>query len=1001
MKKKALPSINWNPASDGKLAGLQRWLLEWKLGEETASEIPDATVEPAPQLRVAGSKDSLVAPFDKTEPVRGEVRLLSSRLLPGAKRPVYVLVLEDWEDGMKLVAPFGPLLEPATRSELKTGRSEFCLSVLCLWNVHSVPVSRLQWGWVVDQFSESELEEAWSVFRHAATGSPLNPELEERVGLPILDPEDPRTIYQNREFDLLSPLSAGILLGADRQRILHFPAFPLAMENEKRALAAGSDSSRFLVEHLRCTVPSSVVSIVFRPDTCQVILLVHGEDGALSDRLSGAEVVDGSGLPLAKVHGAFAGFSLEDGFSGIGLRGITGELLELSPAETFKIPNHSAASLLVRACNPEAPALVSDSQLALLFSCENLPMEIEAALSGEILFRLWLYRGEGSPSLNADVQARINPALREAFGQRKDADGLREIEQNPFPEHSSSRTAWAVYSRRVASFLRADGLIPVLVGATGDEAVPIPFLFRPGLPAEIKVMDAGGCILENWSRSVCRLEAECVSGLGFVIDTHVGTEAEHFGGGSFALPVLIAKLRAEGDLPDFYPLRLLASGVVRTGALEPARGLEAKAALARRIGAQFLSVGDAQDEIPVGTQMQRLREAVFSRLQIVALQKLTPRQLRDAIRLLGEEVRNGQITLTTAERRLSWHREALKSIGAGGLGSEARLLALSLQGAICNHKGDADLAARLNAEAREEALRMKNPRAYVEASANQVVSFTDLRLLSQAEDLGRRLLSWVRTEMQGSEEDRKRAEITAAGALGGQPLLHAALAGGSGGQESLELLEHALQLALEIEDGREVCFDAVQVAGWHALLKPATADQAFHEAHKRLSRFPKASHEVSMAYLLRVRFLGAYRHWLATDQVAPGFETWDLPPRKVSHLSWVLATALKYRATLFAANGQFNNAASDFKDAASLLERQAPPVLRFISATASLRAFLSLRQGDPQLAEMFLKGAENVFTAFERSSPGFGAQGWLNVCAERDPESQEAGFRREQRAFPY
>ena len=558
-----------------------------------------------------------------------------------------------------------------------------------------------------------------------------------------------------------------------------------------------------------------------------------------------------------------------------------------------------------------------------------------------------------------------------------------------------------MYSRRAAAFLRADGLTPVLVGGGSDEAVPIPFLFRPGLPAEIKVMDAGGYVLENWSRSVCRLEAECVSGLGFVIETHVGTETENFEGESFALPVLIAKLRVEGALPEFHPLRLLASGVGRSGLLESAGGREAKAALARRMGAQFLSVGGAEEEIPGGTQIQRLREAVFPRLQNVALQKLTPRQLRDAIRLIGEEMKNGQITLETAELRLNWHREALELIGAEGLGSEARLLALSLQGAISNHKGDADFAARLNSEAREEALRMKNPRAYVEASANQVVSLTDLRLLPEAEDLGRRLLGWVRTEMQGSEEDRKRAEITAAGALGGQALLHTALAGGGGRQESLDLLKRALQLAREIEDGREICFDAVQVAGWHALLEPGTAEQAFQDALEQLRRFPNATRAVSLAYLLRIRFLGAYRHWLETGKIAPGFETWELPPRKVSHLSWVLATALKYRATLFAANGQFHEAAGDFKDAVSLLERQAPPVLRFISATVSLRAFLSLQQHDPQLASVFLKGAETVFAAFGGSHTSLDGPGWLSVSGEKDPVSQEAAFRCRQGGFPY
>jgi hypothetical protein len=743
MKKKVLPNINWHPKAGVKAAALQRWLVEWKMAEDTAGETTETLEEPASHLKVAGARESLVAPFDKTEPVRGEVRLLSSRLLPSAKRPVYVLVMGDWEDGLKLVAPFGPMLEPATPGELKTDRPEFCLSVLCLWNAHSVPVSRLQWGWVVDHLPENTVEEAWSVFRHAATGSPLTAALEERVGLPILDPEDPRTIYQAREFNFLSPLSEGILQGSEKQRILHFPSFDRAMEDERRAIAASSESNRIVVKHLRCNVPNASVSVVLRPDTCRAFYAGAQREGSAfrpAFWYGGCGCVRVSTWQKSPVLSPI--LRSRPAFRGIALRGAQRRSFwNSSMRRAGALPHHSTASLFLRACNPEGPALFSDSQLALIFSCENLPAEIEAALSGEILLRLWLYKGEGSPSLNANVQARINPALREAFGQRRDSDGLREVEQNPFPEHSSSRTAWAVYSRRAASFLRADGLIPVLVGAAGDEAVPIPFLFRPGLPAEIKVMDAGGCILENWSRSVCRLEAECVSGLGFVIETHVGAEAEHFEGDSFALPVLIAKLRAEGALPDFHPLR---SARVRRCA--------AQASLESCWWAGGEGGPRPANGCPVfvrGWRRGRNSRAAhrfngcvrrFSRgCKMLRCRNSPQRQLRDAIRLIGEEMRSGQITLETAELRVSWHREALESIGAEGLGSEARLLALSLQGSISNHKGDADLAARLNREAREEALRMKNPRAYVEASANQVVSLTDLRLLSEAEDLGRTL----------------------------------------------------------------------------------------------------------------------------------------------------------------------------------------------------------------------------------------------------------------------
>jgi tetratricopeptide (TPR) repeat protein len=449
-------------------------------------------------------------------------------------------------------------------------------------------------------------------------------------------------------------------------------------------------------------------------------------------------------------------------------------------------------------------------------------------------------------------------------------------------------------------------------------------------------------------------------------------------------------------------LRVVATGVLKLGGLSRAEGLDAKAALARRMGAQFLPVGTEAHHIPAGTDIRDLAEAVLSRLDGTALLNLTPRQLRDAIRLIGDEMKSGQITLDTAELRLNWHQKALDSASRDGLGPEARLSALSLRGAIFNHKGDAEQAARCNEAARAEALRMNNPRAFVDSTANQLVSLTDLGDLKRAEVVGRQLLKWVRTEMQGSTEDKKRAEMTACGALGGQTLLQSALAGAHGREESLELLERALLLAREIEDGRDICFDAVQVAGWHALLEPEATEESFQKALGELQHFPRSTHAISLAYLLRIRFLGAYRHWLLNGTVASEFDKWELPPKKVSHLSWVLASALKYRGTLFAASGRFSEATEDFQDAVFLLERQAPSVLRFMSATVSLQAFFSLQRHDIRTASAFLERARAVFGAFDGvAAPSLDGRAWLQVCETDEPAAREAAFFERQRIFPY
>ncbi|MEI6873067.1 MAG: hypothetical protein WCL08_12350, partial [Verrucomicrobiota bacterium] len=323
MKKRALPKIDWRFAENAAALRLNRWRREWELMQQIAAEAPEAPTAP-PSLRIAGLSETQVAPFDRTEPVLGEIRLLSSRLLPASKRPVYVLVLGDWDDGFKLVAPFGPMLEPATRGELRTRREELSLSVLCLWNTHTVPVARLQWGWVVDRMQESEIREAWSVFKHVATGSPLNFQLEDRVGSPILNENDPRTIYQDGEVQLMSPLSEGILTSAERGRVVHFPAFAEELNRQANAIAARSESRHRLVERFYCADLDLFIDLFMTSNSRRSVLFVRDKMGAPSFGLADVEVVDLSGVPLGKVTGAFASLSILEAIPGIALRALDG-----------------------------------------------------------------------------------------------------------------------------------------------------------------------------------------------------------------------------------------------------------------------------------------------------------------------------------------------------------------------------------------------------------------------------------------------------------------------------------------------------------------------------------------------------------------------------------------------------------------------------------------------------------------------------------------------------
>ena len=184
---------------------LSEWLSEWdvynklreadqedeKLGEKDESEPLDAM--------------KMVKPCN--EPVRkGDLRILSRRIVGDTDMPVYVAVISEWEDGHWLVAPYNQLSTPATTGELRTDRDDYGLRVLCLWNAHSISEDDLFFSFLEDRLEDQEIEDAWSVFRSVSTGHDLPVQLRDRVGPPISHPKDPRIAYQEECSDLMSPI---------------------------------------------------------------------------------------------------------------------------------------------------------------------------------------------------------------------------------------------------------------------------------------------------------------------------------------------------------------------------------------------------------------------------------------------------------------------------------------------------------------------------------------------------------------------------------------------------------------------------------------------------------------------------------------------------------------------------------------------------------------------------------------------------------------------------
>jgi hypothetical protein len=204
---------------------LERWQAQWELyetlmhevgAEPQASDVPASAPTPGPGSFMP---QDLVAPWDTT--IRqGEIRLLPAHL-SGFRPHLEVLVLGKWggENSSEwLVAPYGPLSEPADPSELLTGREEDGLEVLCLWNGRIVPDAILAESWVTDETEPEEVADALAVWTHFMLGDPLPLHLRSVVGPAMSGPEDSRHRYFACERGCIAGLDALITPKADEAR---------------------------------------------------------------------------------------------------------------------------------------------------------------------------------------------------------------------------------------------------------------------------------------------------------------------------------------------------------------------------------------------------------------------------------------------------------------------------------------------------------------------------------------------------------------------------------------------------------------------------------------------------------------------------------------------------------------------------------------------------------------------------------------------------------------
>ena len=204
--KRPLPQIRWTSRTNGSPAHFQNWLAESNLHGVAAGD--EEAASPASAAHPGDNRDlaHLSSAFD-SDPRVGEIRLLSAEFSSQPERPVYVAILKNWEGEGMVTAIFSPFSDPALSTELQFPARPHPLRTLCLWHHYVLPAEVLAQSWRIDSVSESELRDAWQVFRHAAADEPLPATLAERVGTKIVSSSDPRLAYQRSELVLLQPLA--------------------------------------------------------------------------------------------------------------------------------------------------------------------------------------------------------------------------------------------------------------------------------------------------------------------------------------------------------------------------------------------------------------------------------------------------------------------------------------------------------------------------------------------------------------------------------------------------------------------------------------------------------------------------------------------------------------------------------------------------------------------------------------------------------------------------
>ncbi len=643
---------------------------------------------------------------------------------------------------------------------------------------------------------------------------------------------------------------------------------------------------------------------------------------------------------------------------------------------------------------PESVCFLLDSEIANLIGAKNyLDESISAKIQAEVIFRRWLYRE--TPS-----EKNLSERLHQ-ISEIRTASDLCKF--NP-PESDELGIA---LKTKLYNFLDADGIIPVV-----RRKQSFPLSFELIKSQRVEVIDSHGIKHAKWTESVSSIKSDDFT--GWTVKLHCALpdmiesdQAESFCpcGDSFHLPVFMALRRELGHM-EFNPLEVIFTGSLSEGRLCKVDGVDAKRAMAGRMGAKlFLAPQQPRDSsrvssLPLHISIQDVEKKIIEILGEKGLSNLDWRKCCERMKSLDKDVHYGMIPLKTSalprvERYEAVFRESEEL--------EDQLLdALMLKSLIYCETGDTVRSIELNKECKTIARRKKLHEKYYGLAIHHLVNLTDCGKFAEAEDFSGKYLSVSQMKREiGNNAQLHKLLMQLNGTLG-QLYLYGAMAGQFGKsamKKSLSHIEEALGIAMTHDENiYEICKDTNYLHLWYAINKFDSKDEndAYENALKQISSLENGDEKLkNLSYLYRQKWFGAYRNFLLTGKIPEWRKEsiYGIPDLRNAE-GWTLSMVLKYKGAFLATEGHRDDACKTFESSMEILSKHEECILnRLDGMTVAVQAWRSLRGSrHDAFAEECHKSALEFFERKDILEHYKFASAWRDYLSGRCKSDPQIGY---------